>query len=129
MRISTGDTLQFWKYLLVVLVRRDDARDAAEALGAQCKQATNLSPGYTTDPNAHGPLTGSSGRPLGIHLISGYICCESEIKDIQNDVSGDSKSSSVAVVRPRNQTDLAGDVYYRNRLEFAFDAGWLASNL
>lgn len=38
---------------------RDDARGGAEALGAQCDHAKNLSPGYTIDPNAHGSLTGS----------------------------------------------------------------------
>jgi hypothetical protein len=108
---------------------RDDGNAAAEALGAQCKHAKNLSPTYTIDPNPHGSLTGSSGRRLGIHLISGYICSESEIKDVQNDVSGDSKSSSVAVVRPHNHPDLNGGVYYRNKLEFAFDGGWLPMNI
>jgi hypothetical protein len=48
--------------------------------------------------------------------------------DVDNDVRGDSKSSSVAVVRPQNQPDLDG-VYYRNRLEFTFDGGWLPINI
>lgn len=41
----------------------------------------------------------------------------------------EAKSSSAAVVRPKNQPQLDRGVYYRNKLEFAFDAGWLPINI
>jgi lipid A 3-O-deacylase PagL len=43
--------------------------------------------------------------------------------------SGEAKSDSAAVVRPKNQPELDRGVYYRNKLEFAFDAGWLPINI
>src|SRR5262249_47581457 len=41
----------------------------------------------------------------------------------------EAKSNSSAVVRPNNQPDLDRTVYYRNKLEFAFDGGWLPINI
>jgi Lipid A 3-O-deacylase (PagL) len=43
--------------------------------------------------------------------------------------SEEAKSDSSAVVRPNNQPELDRGVYYRNKLEFAFDAGWLPINI
>jgi len=43
--------------------------------------------------------------------------------------SEEAKSPAAAVVRPNNQPELDRGVYYRNRLEFAFDAGWLPMNI
>ena len=43
--------------------------------------------------------------------------------------SEEAKSPAAAVVRPNNQPELDRGVYYRNRLEFAFDAGWLPINI
>ena len=43
--------------------------------------------------------------------------------------SEEAKSDSSAVVRPNNQPELDRSVYYRNKLEFAFDAGWLPINI
>lgn len=50
---------------------------------------------------------------------------------VDSGVGGDSKSSSasVAVVRPHGQPDLDRGVYYRNKLEFGFDGGWLPINI
>lgn len=49
--------------------------------------------------------------------------------DVGNNIGGDSKPSSVAVVRSQTPPELHDDVYYRNRLEFAFDGGWLPINI
>src|SRR6516162_6280207 len=43
--------------------------------------------------------------------------------------SEEAKSPSAAIVRPKNQSELDRGVYYRNKLEFAFDAGWLPMNI
>jgi hypothetical protein len=169
--MSTRDTVQFWKSLLVVVLlglpslaqsgsgcsswvatpdlkqsMQDDlgprlretavdpsriqaySESAVEPLGAQRALAKNLSPRYTIDCAASCPLPGAGGRRSGSQLIAGYICDQYGIVDVDNDVRGDSKSSSVAVVRPQNQPDLDG-VYYRNRLEFTFDGGWLPINI
>ena len=101
---------------------------AVEPPGTQKALAKKLSPRSTIDCAASHPFTGSGGRRIGSELDSGYVSYQSGIIDVDNDVRGDSKSSSVAVVRPQNQSDLDG-VYYRNRLEFAFDGGWLPINI
>ena len=44
-------------------------------------------------------------------------------------VDEDSASSSAPVVRPHNQPPSDRGVYYRNKLEFAFDGGWLPINI
>ena len=44
-------------------------------------------------------------------------------------VGEDSKATSNAVVRPHSEIDLDRTVYYRNKLEFAFDGGWLPKNI
>jgi len=43
--------------------------------------------------------------------------------------SEEAKSPAAAVLRPNNQPELDRGVYYRNKLEFAFDAGWLPINI
>lgn len=48
---------------------------------------------------------------------------------IGNDAGGDSKSSSAAVVHAQHPPELLDHVYYRNKLEFAFDGGWLPINI
>jgi hypothetical protein len=49
--------------------------------------------------------------------------------DVANNIGRDSKSSSAAVVRSHNQPHFDRSLYYRNRLEFAFDGGWLPINI
>ena len=44
-------------------------------------------------------------------------------------VDEDSVSSSAPVVRPHNHAPSGRGVYYRNKLEFAFDGGWLPINI
>lgn len=49
--------------------------------------------------------------------------------DVANHVGEGSKSSSTAVVHSRSQPDFDRGIYYRNRLEFTFDVGWLPINI
>jgi hypothetical protein len=66
--------------------------------------------------SSRSPISGSGTDPAGI----------AQSEDRQD---GRAESPSRAVVRPNNQPELDGGVYYRNRLEFAFDAGWLPINI
>lgn len=43
--------------------------------------------------------------------------------------SADTRTSSAAVSRAESQPPLDRDVYYRNKVEFAFDGGWLPINI
>jgi hypothetical protein len=52
-----------------------------------------------------------------------------QIQDSHSNLAEDSKSSSSTVVGSHNQADFDHAVYYRNKLEFAFDAGWLPINI
>lgn len=49
--------------------------------------------------------------------------------DVSNNIDRDSKSSSVAVARSQNSPEFHHDIYYRNKLEFALDGGWLPINI
>jgi hypothetical protein len=51
------------------------------------------------------------------------------IADVNCNFGEDSKPPSTAVVRPPSQPELDRSVYYRNKLEFAFDSGWLPKNI
>jgi hypothetical protein len=51
------------------------------------------------------------------------------IADVNCKFGGDSKAPSSAVVHPRSEPELDRSVYYRNKLEFAFDSGWLPKNI
>lgn len=51
------------------------------------------------------------------------------IADVNCDFGEDSKPPSTAVVHPPSQPELDRSVYYRNKLEFAFDSGWLPKNI
>ncbi len=46
-----------------------------------------------------------------------------------NDVDGASKSSTAAVIRPSSEPHPDRGPYYRNKLEFSFDGGWLPINI
>ena len=48
---------------------------------------------------------------------------------VSNELVSDSKSSPTAVVRAQNRPESRDAVYYRNKLEFAFDGGWLPMNI
>jgi hypothetical protein len=65
----------------------------------------------------------------GSQPISGCGKHQPEIEDSKSNVGEDSKSSSAAVVRSHNQPDFDRGVYYRNKVEFAFDGGWLPINI
>jgi hypothetical protein len=49
--------------------------------------------------------------------------------DTGNNIGDNEKSSSVPVVRSQNQPAYHDAIYYRNKLEFAFDGGWLPINI
>ena len=125
--MRTRETVQFWKSLLVVLVL------GLPSLAQSRSGFSSLLP--TPDPK---PST-QDGLCLRLSDIAVDPGCgraypesaaayQSGITGVNNDAKGDSKSSSVAVVRPHHQPYLDG-VYYRNRLEFTFDAGWLPMNI
>jgi Lipid A 3-O-deacylase (PagL) len=88
--------------------------------------------------HAQSPFESSSWVPKpGAILQTGHSFARGGTPQIDSDPdalsadhrSGEAKSDSAAVVRPKNQPELDRGVYYRNKLEFAFDAGWLPINI
>jgi hypothetical protein len=88
--------------------------------------------------HAQSPFESSSWVPKpGAILQTGHSFTRGGTPQIDSDPdalsadhrSGEAKSDSAAVVRPKNQPELDRGVYYRNKLEFAFDAGWLPINI
>lgn len=62
-------------------------------------------------------------------LISDVSSSQSGSVDVDNKTAGDARIPSAVVPGSHSQIDLDNDVYYRNRLEFAFDGGWLPINI
>jgi Lipid A 3-O-deacylase (PagL) len=54
---------------------------------------------------------------------------QSAVMGLNDDVGGASKSPPAAVIRPNTEPNLDRGPYYRNKLEFAFDGGWLPINI
>ncbi len=73
--------------------------------------------------------SGQRGACLTSHLDSEYESQESELTPVDNNSDEDSKSSSTKPAHSQTQADLDRDVYYRNKLEFAFDGGYLPINI
>jgi|SRR5579864_8374711 len=99
-------------------------RLAASALAGEVNpDSTVTSAGLSPQSTPCEAWSGSQQR------ASGLLSHQSGIADGDTNLDGDSKASTAAVIRPRSQPDLDRGVYYRNKLEFSFDAGWLPINI
>jgi len=71
-------------------------------------------------------------EPRGVVGLSATGCRSRQRPITNRGATGgdeDPPSSSAPVVRPHNQPPSDRGVYYRNKLEFAFDGGWLPINI
>jgi hypothetical protein len=76
-----------------------------------------------------GTLAGQGHDSLVSQLTSSECASDEWLTQADKNTGREAKSSSVVPVRSDNRVDLARDVYYRNRLEFAFDGGYLPINI
>lgn len=93
-------------------------------------------------PNVSGLQSSSSIADRLVGTPTGVLCPPPEREDtvntsgsgrqaadLGNNQDGDAKACSVPVVRPQTSAAPRNDVYYRNKLEFAFDGGFLPINI
>jgi len=91
--------------------------------------ANNPNPRFRVDSNGLCQLTAHCDAwPVSQQRIS-PSSSPFGIANSDKNFGGDSKSSSTAVIRSHNQPEVDRGVYYRNKLEFAFDGGWLPINI
>ena len=145
--------IQFWKFLLVfaALGLRSSAQSAFSTLDgtiyadahsryasengdllpfARSACTDDLDAVVTVDFGGGCPQTALRYADLGVHPPNfnggGH---PRGIANPDNNIGVDPKSSSDTVISAHDHTGSDRGVYYRNKLEFAFDGGWLPINI
>jgi len=86
------------------------------------------SPGRELDPNTAVRLSGIAEVPTEPYFLPSVSRLSQPVAD--HDKPGQSSKPPLVVVVPNPKSgDLTGSVYYKNRLEFSLDGGWLPVNI
>ena len=147
-RMAKRPIIQFWKFLLVFaalgvcspaqsFLRPLHSEISADAHSGYALESADLLPfacsTRTDDLNAPRCVGSGEARPPDLRSTDSSPhppnfnggCYPRVIANPDNNIGVDPKSSSDTVIRPHDHTGSDRSVYYRNKLEFAFDGGWL----